>query len=55
MEKVKQEFGRLFLELPETIMEQALGSGGGKGSAWNRAARRRHAGCWEEREEVQLR
>ncbi|CAJ1386958.1 unnamed protein product, partial [Effrenium voratum] len=39
MEKVKQ----LFPEVPEPIMEQALGSGGGKGSAWNRAARRRHA------------
>ena len=39
MEKVKQ----LFPEVPEPIMEQALGSGGGKGSSWNRAARRRHA------------
>lgn len=30
------------LKVPEILMEKALGSGDGKGTAWNRAARRRH-------------
>ncbi|CAJ1385828.1 unnamed protein product [Effrenium voratum] len=43
MEKVKGEFEQLFPEVPVALLERALGTGEGRGIAWNRAARRRHA------------
>ena len=43
MEKVKGEFEQLFPEVPVALLERALGTGEGRGVAWNRAARRRHA------------
>ena len=58
MEKVKGEFEQLFPEVPVALLERALGTGEGRGIAWNRAARRRHAKATslrrEECEEVQL-